>query len=930
MARRDTPLDDEKRSYGAVWLVLSLLLLVSGIWAVADDNIFRRPWKKWQGGFARLEIDTVKKQIADEQARLDADPAYQAAAKKLADARENVGEGQAAEEIAALEAKLAELKLIDLEKDLNHRFIKSELEEWRYFHDDAAHHHDAEGVARWAKRIEEGEATRREREKIYLESQAAIAAVQAEIAAKQAEVTTAEEELAKLTVTRDDLQAKLENISLGYLPGPTDGFPYFGLDWQPKIPKIQQVVLEEYDRNNYFQPVARVDRCTSCHAGIDKVGFDDQPNPWKTHPRREVYLAAHPPETFGCTPCHNGDGPAVNSERAAHASYVDADGHAHAVHLREEHQLYRKEKVQTNCIKCHAGVEGLEGAEVVARGEKLFVDLGCHGCHLAEGYEDLAQEDGTSVIGPSLRRIGAKVDRGWLVRWIENPHAFRPTTRMPNFLFAKYDAQKDYPLQIAAYLLSTSQEPSAQWQAGHAPVALPADPALAERGRSLMDQVGCRACHALAGDEVAGRLGADKDLAPNLSNIAEKTDATWLYHWIKNPRHYSAVARMPSLRLSDDEAQAITAYLTTLGAKRAAPADLEQRLADPANVAAGEKLVRKFGCPGCHDIPGMEGESRIGAELSTFADKTYEELFFGDRTDLGHDWDSWTFHKVKEPRGYETKWIEQLMPDFELADEDIVALRVFLAGRTEKKVPASYRSKKAGEQEIVEGRRLIARYNCTGCHVLEERGGDIKRLYEATPSMAPPNLRGEGAKVQSAWLFDFLKGPTTIRPWLKVRMPTFGLSDHETQTTLAYFAALDDKAVPYSFVHHTTVDATLVKAGELLASDEYMQCFSCHVRGTKLPEGPQDSWAPDLAIAAQRLYPEWILAWLHDPQKLLPGTKMPSFYSDPVNPDGPPDVLNGDDDLQMRALRDYVVSLGLPEKPNPVVASGGPGTPAAN
>src|SRR5262245_33109232 len=137
MARRDTPLDDEKRSYGAIWLVLSLLLLVSGLWAVADDNFFRRPWKKWQGGFARLEISTVKKQIADEQTRLDADPAYQAAAKKVADARASATSGETAKTIAALEAKIETLKLEDLEKDLNLRFIKSELEEWRYFHDDA-------------------------------------------------------------------------------------------------------------------------------------------------------------------------------------------------------------------------------------------------------------------------------------------------------------------------------------------------------------------------------------------------------------------------------------------------------------------------------------------------------------------------------------------------------------------------------------------------------------------------------------------------------------------------------------------------------------------------------------------------------------------------------------------------------------------------
>jgi hypothetical protein len=143
-------------------------------------------------------------------------------------------------------------------------------------------------------------------------------------------------------------------------------------------------------------------------------------------------------------------------------------------------------------------------------------------------------------------------------------------------------------------------------------------------------------------------------------------------------------------------------------------------------------------------------------------------------------------------------------------------------------------------------------------------------------------------------------------------MPTFGLSGEETETLLRYFAAIDHKDVPYTFVDRSTLDPDLVKAGEQLTSPDYLQCFSCHVRGNQMPQGEKDGWAPDLAMASQRLYPEWVLEWIHDPQKQLPGTKMPSFYSDPDNPDGPPDILNGDDEMQMRALRDYVMSIGLP------------------
>jgi len=45
-----------------------------------------------------------------------------------------------------------------------------------------------------------------------------------------------------------------------------------------------------------------------------------------------------------------------------------------------------------------------------------------------------------SKIAPSLLKISAKVDPSWMVRWIENPHKFRPRTRMPNFDLKEDDA----------------------------------------------------------------------------------------------------------------------------------------------------------------------------------------------------------------------------------------------------------------------------------------------------------------------------------------------------------------------------------------------------------------------------------------------------------------------------------------------------------
>src|SRR5438128_337737 len=795
MPRREAPIDDEKRSYGAVWLLCSLLLFVGALWCIADDNIFRRPWKKFQAEFNRLEIRRLKDAIADEQQRLDADPAYQQATKALAEARASVSSGDNARKIADLQRKLRRAQQEDQSKDLNLRFIKSELEELRFKYDDALH--AGRPTEALLKEIEAKEQLRAERQRIYSESQQRIDALQNEIKQIEGAIQTAEEGIAKLTTARDDLQQKLEGVSIGYFPGPKAAPPFFGF----------------------------------------------------------------------------------------------------------ERPLLRGEKKTAQCIKCHAGVQNLEAADEIGRGERLFEQLGCHGCHLTEGYEDLAKIGGVTSIAPSLRRIGAKVDHGWLVRWIKNPHEFRPRTRMPNFMFDEEQA-----VQIAAFLLSDTKQPSEEWLAAHAAPASAAGGELAAKGKALVETLGCRACHAITEDEVAGQLGANKDIAPNLAKVAEKTDARWIYHWLKNPRGYSPVARMPRPRTSDDEARAIAAYLATLGEKRPASAQLETRLADPASAEAGEKLVRKYGCAGCHDVPGMENESRIGVELSAFGSKTREELFFGDRTDVPETWDDWTYNKLATPRTYATKWIEQVMPQFDLAEEDIKALRAFLSSRTDSKVPVKYLYRPPGEDRIVAGRRLVARYNCTGCHVIEGRGGDIRRLYQEQPTLAPPILNGEGEKVQADWLFNFVKAPVPIRPWLQLRMPTFGLADEEANTVVGYFEALDRVQVPFVHLERAALSTENVEAGKLLTSKDYFDCFSCHQRGAQKPQGPPEGWAPDLALAHARLSPEWIVKWLHDPQKVMPGTKMPSFF-----PGGPPDVLGGDDEAQIRALRDYVVWLGLPD-----------------
>jgi mono/diheme cytochrome c family protein len=656
-----------------------------------------------------------------------------------------------------------------------------------------------------------------------------------------------------------------------------------------KVPKIHQVSLDEFDRNRFDQPVARVDRCQTCHLAINRPGFEKEPNPFRTHPRREVLLSdsSHPPEKLGCTGCHEGQGVAVNSVQQAHGE----------VHLWE-FPLLRGAKAQSSCTSCHLDVQKFaEDAPLLAEGQRLFEQIGCTGCHLVKGYENIPK------IAPSLRKISAKVDPSWMVQWIQNPHKFRPRTRMPNF-----DLNQEDAIAISAFLWSMSKEEGEKWAKEH---PLPAnfrggDANDAAKGKKLVETIGCKGCHGFADGEFSTSLGKSKDLVPNLKDIAGKVGPQWVYHWIKDPRGFSPDTRMPSLRLSDDEATAITSFLMTLGNKPEPISGIEEKLADAKNIKRGESLVRKWGCFGCHEIQGMEKESRIGAELTTFGSKPREELFFGNRTDIKETWDDWTYHKLKSPRIYATERIEQLMPQFDLADEEINALRTLLGGFRERKVAQRYLADQGLRvQQVVEGRRLMQQYNCVGCHEIEKRGGFVRKYYEENPALAPPVLNGEGEKVQSNWFFSFLKAPTPLRPWLQIRMPTFGLSDEHATQLVNYFNGLSKVEQPFVHVDDRKIPPEHIEAAKQLVSKDYFNCFSCHQQGDRKPEGPVEGWAPDLNMARQRLNPNWLIKWLKDPQKVQPGTKMPSFY-----PGGPDNILDGKDDRQIEALRDYLLTLG--------------------
>jgi mono/diheme cytochrome c family protein len=343
---------------------------------------------------------------------------------------------------------------------------------------------------------------------------------------------------------------------------------------------------------------------------------------------------------------------------------------------------------------------------------------------------------------------------------------------------------------------------------------------------------------------------------------------------------------MPNLRLSDEQAAHITAYLMALGTKSARPG-FAAKLADNKVVEAGTRLIGRVGCYGCHEIYGMEAQPRVGAELTTYADKRPWEMVFGDvplvrkrdhittpierLVNLYHDgkqieesWEGWTYGKLKDSRMYATDRIIQQMPDFAFPDAEAAALLVQLRSFTDEQMLPSYISTPSSLQQLrVAGMGLFDKYHCLGCHNVAGEGGTIA-----------PNLAYEGSKVRSEWLLSFLKQPHQIRPLTQARMPTFPLTPQEAVNLRDYIMlTFVDERVPKVPQVAQTITPELAAQGEKLYWEKY-PCFTCHQIQGKTGGA---AVGPDLTDAWKRLNPDWMVQWIKNPQAFDPASLMPNL-----------------------------------------------------
>lgn len=524
-------------------------------------------------------------------------------------------------------------------------------------------------------------------------------------------------------------------------------------------------------------------------------------------------------------------------------------------------------------------------------GAVLIADLRCAACH--EGVPNQAWPEKTA---PDLSHVGGRVAPEYLERFLASPATAHPGTTMPDVLHSLQDAERPQAAKaLAHFLIAQSRTPLATQ-----PLATqPPTSADRERGKTLFHSVGCVACHGPradadpavartpnatddAEDDPDAAPTADKLVAPiavPLNHVAAKYTRASLSDFLFQPLQVRSGGRMPDMKLTPDESQALASYLIGEGA----PSHVAWT-ADESLAAAGKRYFEQLNCAACHLLPGFAAAPKRNAF---------------DNADL--------------KRGCLSS-DSRNSPRYTLTSSQIAAIIAAVGKRDVEEAAATTVAK------------TLTAFRCIACHVRDDYGGvheSINGFFTGSEQKLgddgriPPPLTLVGAKLQPVWLKKVLFDGDAVRTYMTTRMPQYGAANLSHLPPL--FAQLDVLPAaagttalpalqipnPESRSEAERERAKLLRtAGAQLLGDRGLNCIACHNFNGKSASGNQGI---DLTASYPRLQSAWFNQYVRNPGAFRPRTVMPTAW-----PDGMAlhkTILDGDAEQQITAVWFYM-SLG--------------------
>ena len=539
-------------------------------------------------------------------------------------------------------------------------------------------------------------------------------------------------------------------------------------------------------------------------------------------------------------------------------SYTSGEDGSASFRLYWEEEGTPRQTIPPTAYSAEA-TEAVKMGELRRHGRMAFTQNNCAKCHAPEAGFGAAPMPETGEIAPILAGIGDRVSEDWLRKWIVDPVALKPTTRMPRLMDPGTPEGLQAAADLAAFLTSTKTGAAAPEP----------DAGLAKQGGVHFHELGCVACHFPAGEEAQ----ADGSGRVPLNNVASKYLPGQLVAFLKKPESYHPFTGMPNFRLSEDEAASLAAFL------RAESGGKESKLGykfPSGDAARGAVISESMQCGTCH--PGTPGGVPKTASLDAIFKADWEKK--GCIAEGGE--------KPGQP-----------VPNLREGErEALLAFSKAGHGSLMKDSPAEF------------AERQIDAKRCTACHAMDDKSALLSSLHGGTAGLAAhveglnervdqsrPQLTFVGEMLYTSYIEAMLAGTAEPRPrpWLGTRMPSFGAYAKPFAEGLSRIHGFEPSG-PAKVV----VDKELAEIGGRLVGAEGFGCTTCHGIGDQEPTAAFEVGAVNFKLVPERLREGYYHRWMDNPAAVIPGNKMPRYAEGNESQRG--DVLDGDARKQFEAI----------------------------